>query len=40
VFTSICCFDHKLLASYTYGIYAPQGCQEPPPDGMFALRGL
>jgi len=40
VFTSICCFDHKLLASYTYGIYAPQGFQEPPPDGMFALRGL
>jgi hypothetical protein len=38
-FQSICCFDHKLLASYTYSIVESTGTPTQK-HGMLALQGL
>jgi hypothetical protein len=40
LFTSICCFDHKLLASYTYSIVDSAGEVSAEGYGILALRGL
>jgi len=39
-FTSICCFDRKLLASYRYSIVDSAGEVSAHGHGVFALRGL
>ena len=38
-FRSICCFDHKLLASYTYSIVGSAGTHTRK-YGMLALQGM